>query len=65
MIPCSGFDCVPSDLMTWVSANYISPQFGAKTGRVDIYIHSVQGGISGGNLASILQAVKLHSLRHL
>ncbi|OGM48631.1 hypothetical protein ABOM_002060 [Aspergillus bombycis] len=65
MIPCCGFDCVPSDLSTWVAANYIRRHFGTQTGRVDVCIHSVQGGISGGTLASVLQAFELHSLRHL
>ncbi|KAB8256124.1 Saccharopine dehydrogenase-domain-containing protein [Aspergillus pseudonomiae] len=65
MIPCCGFDCVPSDLSTWAAANYIRRHFGTKTGRVDVCIHSVQGGISGGTLASVLQAFELNSPRHL
>lgn len=65
MIPCCGFDCVPSDLLTWVATSYNRHHFGAQTARVDLCIHSVQGGISGGTLASVLQAFELHSLRHL
>ncbi|KAB8218887.1 major facilitator superfamily domain-containing protein [Aspergillus novoparasiticus] len=65
MIPCCGFDCVPSDLSTWLAARYIRRHFNAQTGRVDVCIHGVQGGISGGTLASVLQAFELHSLRHL
>ena len=65
MIPCCGFDCVPSDLLTWVATRYNNRHFGAQTGRVDICIHSIKGGISGGTLASVLQAIELHSLGHL
>ena len=65
MIPCCGFDCVPSDLLTWIATNYISRNFNAQTGRVDLCVYSIQGGISGGTLASVLQAFELHSLRNL
>lgn len=65
MIPCCGFDCVPSDLLTWAATSYNNRHFGAQTGRVDLCIHSIKGGISGGTLASALQAIELHSLRHL
>ncbi|KNG88131.1 hypothetical protein ANOM_003371 [Aspergillus nomiae NRRL 13137] len=47
------------------AANYIRRHFGTKTGRVDVCIHSVQGGISGGTLASVLQAFELNSPGHL
>ncbi|KAJ5155790.1 Saccharopine dehydrogenase-domain-containing protein [Penicillium capsulatum] len=65
MIPCCGFDCVPSDLLTWTAADYISRHFNARIGRADICIHGIQGGISGGTLASLLQAIDQHGLRHL
>lgn len=65
MIPCCGFDCVPSDLSTWVATQEIHRLFGAQTRRTDVCIHSVQGGISGGTLASALQTFETHSLRHL
>ncbi|KAH8697966.1 Saccharopine dehydrogenase-domain-containing protein [Talaromyces proteolyticus] len=65
MIPCCGFDCVPSDLSTWVAVQQIHRHFGAQTRRLDVCIHSVQGGISGGTLASVLQAFETYSLRHL
>ncbi|KAL2836989.1 Saccharopine dehydrogenase-domain-containing protein [Aspergillus pseudoustus] len=65
MIPCCGFDCVPSDLLTWLAADYNRRHWGAGTGRVDLCIHNIKGGISGGTLASVLQAFELHSLRHL
>ena len=61
MIPCCGFDCVPSDLLTWVAASNVS----GHVGRVDICIYGIQGGISGGTLASVLQTFELHSLRDL
>jgi short subunit dehydrogenase-like uncharacterized protein len=65
MIPCCGFDCVPSDLLTWLAADYSRRHFSAGTARVDLCIHSIKGGISGGTLASVLQAFELHSLGHL
>lgn len=65
MIPCCGFDCVSSDLLTWVAVNHIRSNFGTHTGRLDLCIHSIQGGISGGTLASVLQAFELYSIHHL
>ena len=65
MIPCCGFDCVPSDLLTWVATSYNNRHFGAPTRRVNLCINSIKGGISGGTLATVLQAIELHSLRHL
>lgn len=65
MIPCCGFDCVPSDISTWVAVQEVHRRFDVQTRRVDVCIHSVQGGISGGTLASVLQAFDTHSLRYL
>ncbi|KAJ5086738.1 Saccharopine dehydrogenase-domain-containing protein [Penicillium alfredii] len=49
MIPCCGFDCVPSDHSTWDAANHLLSK----------------AGISGGTLASLLQTLNLYSLRKL
>ncbi|BCS27938.1 saccharopine dehydrogenase family protein [Aspergillus puulaauensis] len=65
MIPCCGFDCVPSDLLTWVAVKHIRSNFGTHAGRLDLCIHSIQGGISGGTLESVIQAFELYSIRHL
>lgn len=65
MIPCCGFDCVPSDLSTWVAVDYIRHHFSAPTGRVDTCIHSLQGGVSGGTLASFIGAFDRYSFRQL
>lgn len=55
IVTCSGFDSVPTDLGTYIAIDALA-QRGvnvAKTGAtVDAYVTSINGGISGGTLAS-------------
>ncbi|KAL4996195.1 hypothetical protein BDV10DRAFT_187420 [Aspergillus recurvatus] len=65
MIPCCGFDCVPSDISTWLAVSCIRRQFSLPTARVDTCIHSLQGSVSGGTLSSFTQAFDTYSFRQL
>lgn len=57
IIPCCGFDSVPSDLGAWLVAEAISQQHGEPCVSVKA-CHSMRGGLNGGTLASALNAVE-------
>lgn len=65
MIPCCGFDCVPSDISTWVAADQIRRDLKACTRRVDVCIYSLETSISGGTLTSVIRAFDNYSFRQL
>ena len=52
IIPCCGFDSVPSDLGAWLVVRAIHRQFGEPCVSVKA-CHSIRGGINGGTLASV------------
>ncbi len=52
IIPCCGFDSVPSDLGAWLVAQAIWQQFGEPCVSVKA-CHSMKGGVNGGTLASV------------
>ena len=52
IIPCCGFDSVPSDLGAWLVVQAIQRQFGEPCVSVKA-CHSIRGGINGGTLASV------------
>lgn len=51
IIPCCGFDSVPSDLGTYLVARYIQQELGASCRAVKAY-YQAMGGFNGGTLAS-------------
>jgi short subunit dehydrogenase-like uncharacterized protein len=51
IIPCCGFDSVPSDLGTYLTVQYIKQELGVSCDRVDAYFQMF-GGLNGGTLAS-------------
>ncbi|WP_404783723.1 saccharopine dehydrogenase family protein [Altericista sp. CCNU0014] len=51
IIPCCGFDSVPSDLGTYLVARYIQQKLGASCQTVKAYFQ-MTGGLNGGTLAS-------------
>lgn len=51
IIPCCGFDSVPSDLGTYLVVRYIQQQLGVPCQRVNAYFQA-DGGLNGGTLAS-------------
>lgn len=53
IIPCCGFDSVPSDLGAWLVAEAIWQQYGEPCVTVKA-CHSMRGGLNGGTLASAL-----------
>ncbi len=51
IIPCSGFDSVPSDLGTWLLVDHLRAQ-GLRTRSVKAF-HRARGGVNGGTIASL------------
>jgi short subunit dehydrogenase-like uncharacterized protein len=57
IIPCCGFDSVPSDLGAWLVAEAIWKQHGELCVSVKA-CHSMRGGLNGGTLASALNLME-------
>lgn len=57
IIPCCGFDSVPSDLGAWLVVHAIRQQFGEPCVSVKA-CHSIRGGINGGTLASVFNIME-------
>lgn len=57
IIPCCGFDSVPSDLGAWLVAEAIWQQHGEPCVSVKA-CHSMRGGLNGGTLASALNIME-------
>lgn len=57
IIPCCGFDSVPSDLGAWLVAEAVQRQTGEQCVSVKA-CHSMRGGLNGGTLASALNMVE-------
>ena len=57
IIPCCGFDSVPSDLGAWLVVQAIRQQFGEPCVSVKA-AHSIRGGINGGTLASVFNLME-------
>jgi len=56
IIPCCGFDSVPSDLGAWLVASAMLRQHGEPCRSVKACF-SMRGGLNGGTLASLLNAI--------
>lgn len=57
IIPCCGFDSVPSDLGAWLVAQALWHQHGEACVSVKA-CHSMRGGVNGGTLASALNMME-------
>ncbi|HEU5293908.1 MAG TPA: saccharopine dehydrogenase NADP-binding domain-containing protein [Burkholderiaceae bacterium] len=57
IIPCCGFDSVPSDLGAWLVAEAVQRQTGEQCVSVKA-CHSMRGGLNGGTLASALNMME-------
>ena len=57
IIPCCGFDSVPSDLGAWLVAEAVRRQHGDQCVSVKA-CHSMRGGLNGGTLASALNMME-------
>ena len=53
IVPCCGFDSVPSDLGAWIAVNHLQSRHGTGCRRVRAF-HRGRGGINGGTIASFL-----------
>lgn len=53
IIPCCGFDSVPSDLGAWLMARHIRDALGVACAEVRTYFR-LSGGLNGGTVASLL-----------
>lgn len=53
LCPTAGFDSVPSDLGTWWLQQESHAMYGAYCNRVKLRVIGMQGGLSGGTLASM------------
>jgi short subunit dehydrogenase-like uncharacterized protein len=65
IVPCCGFDSVPSDLGAWLLARALWQRWGEPCVEVKA-CHTMRGGVNGGTLASALNmasAGELHRLR--
>ncbi|BFZ57496.1 hypothetical protein PYCC9005_004548 [Savitreella phatthalungensis] len=63
LVPCSGFDSVPVDIANWLVAKTVRERFdGAGTTDARTVIEKVQGGVSGGTLASAIGLMETFSL---
>lgn len=61
IIPCCGFDSVPSDLGTYLMVRHIQQEFNVPCQRVNAYFQAA-GGFNGGTVAS---AINLYDLQEL
>jgi short subunit dehydrogenase-like uncharacterized protein len=57
IIPCCGFDSVPSDIGAWLVAEEVRRQHGEQCISVKA-CHSMRGGVNGGTLASALNLME-------
>ena len=57
IVPCCGFDSVPSDLGAWLVARAVHERHGERCASVKA-CHSMSGGLNGGTLASALNMLE-------
>jgi short subunit dehydrogenase-like uncharacterized protein len=58
IVPCCGFDSVPSDLGVWFLQNAAIERFGEPCEQVKFRLKAARGSASGGTVASLLQVVE-------
>jgi short subunit dehydrogenase-like uncharacterized protein len=64
IIPCCGFDSVPSDLGAWLVARAVHEVYGEPCVSVKA-CHSMRGGVNGGTLASALNMLDSGQARRI
>ncbi len=69
MVPCSGFDSIPSDLGVFLLQDHFLSKHGKPAEEIRLTVHRMKGGISGGTVSSALlmaeQAMGDKTLRRL
>jgi short subunit dehydrogenase-like uncharacterized protein len=58
IVPCCGFDSVPSDLGVWFLQREAIAQFGEPCQRVKFRLKAAKGTASGGTVASLMQVIE-------
>jgi short subunit dehydrogenase-like uncharacterized protein len=64
IVPCCGFDSVPSDLGAWLVAEAVRRESGEPCAGIKA-CHSIRGGLNGGTLASMLNLAEAGDLEQL
>lgn len=62
LVPCSGFDSVPSDVANWLVQKTVREKYNTGTTDARTVIEKVKGGVSGGTLASLIGLMDAFSL---
>jgi short subunit dehydrogenase-like uncharacterized protein len=58
IVPCCGFDSIPSDMGVHFLQRQAMARFGAPCARVKMRVKAMRGGFSGGTVASLMNVVK-------
>ena len=58
IVPCSGFDSVPSDMGAYYLQQQSIQRFGKPSARVKLRVKGIRGGASGGTVASMLESIR-------
>ena len=58
IVPCSGFDSVPSDLGAFYLQQQSLQRFGQPCSRLKLRVKAIRGGASGGTVASMLETIR-------
>ncbi len=58
IVPSCGFDSIPSDLGVWFTQQRAMEQFGQPCDQIAMRVKAIKGGVSGGTVASGLNAVE-------
>jgi short subunit dehydrogenase-like uncharacterized protein len=64
IVPCCGFDSVPSDIGALLVADAVKHESGERCVRIKA-CHSIRGGLNGGTLASLLNIAEAGALDRL
>jgi short subunit dehydrogenase-like uncharacterized protein len=64
IVPCCGFDSVPSDIGALLVAEAVKRESGERCARIKA-CHSIRGGLNGGTLASLLNIAEAGELDRL
>ncbi|KAF7726911.1 hypothetical protein EC973_008206 [Apophysomyces ossiformis] len=62
IVPACGFDSVPSDLGTFMVADYVKSKYQLDLADVKLSLTDVRGGISGGTIHSAIEAIAGRSI---
>jgi short subunit dehydrogenase-like uncharacterized protein len=63
IVPCCGFDSVPSDLGSFLLVRHMQQMFGSERAEVRNYFRIYGGGLNGGTAASFLNIIKTRRAR--